>query len=464
MAGSVTAGHRPERQWPLTGRDQELTRTLDALGAGARIVVVHGSAGVGRSRYLAEVARRCADRGEHVVELAGSAILSSVPLGVLSSHLADLAVYDGASADPARLFADAGARLTAGSPGHRVVLAVDDVSLLDATSVLLVAQLAAAGRARLVATLRQGDPLPEPLVAAWSATRDHRLDLAPLDPAAVHALLEGVLEGTVAQRAASALHERSGGNPLYLRELVLGALGDGSLAQAAGLWQLTGTPTATPALRDLVLGRLAPLDAASRDVLDRLAVCGALRPDQLPGDGVRRTLASLEEIGLVELRGRTAVLAEPVHGTVLVQTMSRLRVEDLLTEQAALLAERAGGSPDDLQVTMWQLEAGVPARPDVVAAAARYAAETGDRASVIRLTDAGLRSAPDDPALLLLHAEAALRLGRAEDALAALARHPATEDPGGAAVADAVTVAAVGRATAQAHLHRLDPRAAVAVV
>jgi DNA-binding CsgD family transcriptional regulator/tetratricopeptide (TPR) repeat protein len=416
--------------WPLLGRERELDAALTALSGPARLVAVHGPAGVGKSRLLTEIAARTSARGDHVVEVAGSAILGVVPLGALSAQLPGLSPYDGTPADPARLFTEAATALAHEAAGRTTILVVDDATLLDSTSLLLVAQLAAAGRLRLVFALRAGDPLPDPLVATWSAARDVRVDLEPLTPATTMAVLEGALDGPVAHRTAATLHAASGGNPLYLRELVLGALADETLHATNGVWQLAGDTRATPTLRDLVLARLAPLGPEARDAMERLAVCGELRPDQLPGDGVRRALAALEDAGLVRVGERGAAPAQPVYATVLVQAMSRLRIEDILTEQAALLAGRADGTSQALLVTRWQLEAGLGADPALIVAAARYAAGTGDHLLVLRLTEAGLRNAPDDGELLLLHADALLRAGRSEEALDTLERLRGAGRPG----------------------------------
>lgn len=447
MAGSTAVGSPADRQWPLTGRDRELEAALNALHAGARLVSVHGAAGVGKSRLLAEVAARLAASGTHTVQLGGSAILAVVPLGALSAQFPGLSPYDGSAPDPARLFAEASAALARAAAGRPSVLVVDDATLLDATSLLLVAQLAAAGQARLLVSLRPGDPLPEHLVASWNAARDLRIDLAPLGADAARALLEGALGGAVAHRTVATLLSASGGNPLYLRELVLGARDAGTLTDATGVWQLAGDLSATPTLRELVLARLGQLDAAARDVLERLAVCGELRADQLPGDPatvVRPALAALESAGLVAVTASGVSIAEPVHATVLTASMSRLRVEDVLAEQALLLAERAGGSPDLLQVTLWQLEAGLAVDAEVILTATRLAAGAGDHAAILRLAGAGLRAHPDHAELLLLLADAQLRTGQVDAALATLARHPSGADlagSGGARIARLIAVA-----------------------
>jgi DNA-binding CsgD family transcriptional regulator len=420
--------------WPLTGREVELDSLSTALAGSAQIVLVHGPGGMGKSRFLTEIAEQAVADGAYVLHLVGNAVLAAIPLGVLSSHLLDIDLYDGSAPDPARLFAEAGAAFRREADGRPVVMVVDDITLFDSASVLLVAQLAAAGRVRLVAGIRYGDPVPEALVAAWSAARDVRIDLGPLSPEAVRNLLESVL-GRVAHRTAAALHEATGGNPLYLREVVHASVADGSLCAKDGVWQVAGglgpTPTVTPALRDLVLARIAHLDRTSRDVLERLAVCGALRPDQLarglpdnPGTGqVRRLLADLEQTGLIRATHDTVRLTHPVYATALTRSLPRLRVQDILTEQARVIAGQRDETPDLLQVTTWQLEAGISADPEVLVTAAQHATLAGDHGVALRLAAAGLEAAPEHPELLLVHAEALLRSGRTDEALASLGRH-----------------------------------------
>lgn len=461
MSSSATVGSPADRQWPLVGRDRDLEAALHAIEAGARLVSVHGPTGVGKSRLLAEIATRLAASGMHTVQLGGSAILAVVPLGALSAQFPGLSPYDGTTPDPARLFAEASAALARAAEGRASVLLVDDATLLDSASMLLVAQLAAAGRIRLVVSLRPGDPLPEHLVVSWNAARDLRIDLEPLGIDAARSLLESALGGTVAHRTVATLLSASGGNPLYLRELVLGARDSGTLTDATGVWQLAGDLSATPTLRELVLARLGQLDAPARDVLERLAVCGDLRPDQLPGDPatvVRPALAALEAAGLVDVAATGVTIVEPVHATVLTGSMSRLRVEDILAEQAALLAARAGGSPDLLQVTLWQLEAGLAVDADVILTATRLAAGTGDHAAILRLAGAGLRAHPDHAELLLLQADAQLRTGQVDAALATLARHPSGANLAGSGGAR------IARLIALAQLTGRGPLAALAVL
>ncbi len=399
--------------WPTSPRVAERESALGALRGSARIVTVHGPAGVGKSQFLTDLGEALGV-GFLVIPVSGSGILSAIPLGALYGQLGDLDL--GALAgDPPRLFAEATAALARLAGDRQVVVLADDIAALDSVSLTLLAQLAAAGRARLVATLRQA--MPEPLFAAWNGTRDTRIDLRPLDVDAVRGLLETYLGGQVAQRAAAALSEQSGGDPFYLRELVTGALASGSLSEAEGIWQLTAAPDATPSLNDLVLARLRQIDPRARALLERIAVCGRVRAEQLPGDGVRDLLALLEREQLVVIDADGVSASQPIYATVLTSSLSRLQVEDILVEQADAL-DATGRDP--VRVASWRIEAGRDADPAVVVTAAELASWSGDPATVLRLTEAGLRREPDNARLRVLRADALMRRGQSLEALSVL--------------------------------------------
>jgi predicted ATPase len=66
----------------------------------------------------------------------------------------------------------------------------------------------------------------------------HRIDLAELDLDQIDRLLQAVLRGPVTRRAVRELYAVSGGNLLYLHELVHGALTSGALRRNDHLWEL----------------------------------------------------------------------------------------------------------------------------------------------------------------------------------------------------------------------------------
>ncbi len=68
----------------------------------------------------------------------------------------------------------------------------------------------------------------------------------------------------------------SQGNPLYLRELVVGSIDAGVLTRREGLWRFRGDVRVTPQLAEVVMARMAPLPPAQRDAMEILAIGGSL--------------------------------------------------------------------------------------------------------------------------------------------------------------------------------------------
>jgi DNA-binding CsgD family transcriptional regulator/tetratricopeptide (TPR) repeat protein len=428
--------------WPLAGRAAVVERAAAALAGHVRTLVISGASGVGKSRIAGAVGEALGAQGWTVLAASATSIMSSVPLGaLLPLFSADRVQLAQAASDPGMLLHRAIAALEDRGPGPRV-LVLDDLGLLDPLSTTLVAQLVASDALRVVATIRSGDPLPDPFISMWSADRALRIELPPLDGDTIEELLAGVLGGPVAHRTAADLHRATGGNPLYLRELVVGALDAGRLVAQSGVWHLTGDPVGSPALRDLILARLAQLDADERDVVDRLAVCGELPASQLRSVGARAALGRLESAGIVDVGPRLDVrLAHPQYAAVVAGSLSRLRAADLLLEQAELLDVGGTGATDALRAVTWRLAAGVESDPELLLSSARLARQAGDHPTVERLSAAALSVGGPRADVLLLRGEALLRMGRVDDALADLRAADALAPDGELAVAVAATTA-----------------------
>jgi len=102
-----------------------------------------------------------------------------------------------------------------------VALCVDDGQLLNDASAALVHQLAVAGEAFVVVTLRREARVPDALRALWKDELCPLVELAPLERAHIASLLARALGGPVDGASATALWELTRGNALFLRELVL---------------------------------------------------------------------------------------------------------------------------------------------------------------------------------------------------------------------------------------------------
>lgn len=416
-----------DEAWPLVGRDALVDRAAAALAGPARTVLAYGPSGIGKSRVMQAVVERLADAGWCVLSASGNTALSAVPLGALAPVLAgDPVTMVTAAGDPVSLFAAASAAIREVAVGRRTVLAVDDVSVVDSVSVGLIAQLVETGALRLIATVRESDPVPDGLLSLAAAGDAVRLDVGPLGVEEVSELLTRVLGGPIAHRDAVELHAASHGNPLFLRELAIGAADHGSLVSADGLWQLVGEPVGTPALRDLIRARLRVLGEDERDTVERLALCEPLAFDEFGRPGAPEALAKLEMRGLIrvdESGARMRVgLAHPHYASAVRDSIPRLRAVSLLLEQADLVASRPMRPADELRVAIWRLDAGRPSDAGVLARSASLARMAHDRRTAERLAAAAVAAGADDAASLLLHGELLWSLGRAEEALEALGR------------------------------------------
>ncbi|KRE21004.1 LuxR family transcriptional regulator [Agromyces sp. Soil535] len=416
-----------DEAWPLVGRDAVIERATAALNGPSRSVLVYGASGIGKSRVMHTVAERLADDAWCVLAASGNTALSAVPLGALAPVLAgDPVAMITAADEPVALFAAASAAVRGIAGGRRTILTVDDVSAVDSVSVALIAQLVETGMLRLIATVRESDPVPDGLLSLAASGDAVRLDLAPLDVDEVSELLTRVLGGPIAHRDAVELHRVSHGNPLFLRELAIGAAEAGSLVAADGLWQLVGVPVGTPALRDLIRARLRVLGDDERDTVERLALCEPLAFDEFARPGAPEALAKLELRGLIrvdESGARMRVgLAHPHYASAVRDSIPRLRAVSLLLEQADVVASRPMSPGDELRVAIWRLDAGRPSDAELLARTAALARMAHDRRTAERLAAAAVAAGADDAGTLLLHGELLWSLGRAEDALATLAR------------------------------------------
>jgi DNA-binding CsgD family transcriptional regulator len=422
-----------QSQWPLTGRDEQLDQITAVLRSHfVSIVVLTGESGVGKSRLAAESAATLTVDGWAVIRVAATAMLTSTPLGALIPAISpgrdaiDVVVRDSlAIFDLVRESIDRLAK------GNRVVMIVDDFSLLDPLSMTVIIQLVAANVVRLIATVPSGESLPDAFVSMWTDDSALVLEVQPLTIGDCETLLNAVLGARVAHRTAVALHERSGGNVLFLRELVIGAVQDDQLQEHDGVWQLLGKPLGTPALHDLIRARLQHLNAPQTALIERLAVCHPLTTEDLPPDA-RQSLVELEHAGLViveERRGRTwLALSHPQYDESVRGSMSRLATVDLLTDEAALVSARTMSPEDELRVALWRLDAGVESDPDILFRATHLAVLGGDHPRAERLAAAAIDAGAPPAEMLLLQGTAIWTLGRITEALVILERAAAEDE------------------------------------
>ena len=363
--------------WPLTARTAELdvfTRVWNS--GGSRSVTVCGPAGVGKTRLAEEFCTLAARGGKPQGRATASRAAAAVPLGAIA-HLLP-AVVD--MADPVRGFAQV-ARVLGGSERGRIVL-VDDLHWLDSASAVLLRQLIDTGSIRLIGTMRTGEPINDAVELLYSGDSMCRIDLTAFDLPQVDQVVRAALGGPVARQTVHRLHDSSGGNALYLRELVSGALRAGSLACDGEIWALAeGRTAGTPRLAELIERRLASGPLAARPALELLALCEPLPLADAQAVAGTEVLIGLEAAGLVrartDRRGTSLTLAHPLYAESLREQITPLRRREVLLEQVERARARgAAGESDARRIAAWQLEATGSAEPALLteaASLARYA-------------------------------------------------------------------------------------------
>jgi hypothetical protein len=176
--------------WPLTGRSAEMRVIQDALSdPDSSGIVVCGSAGVRKSRIAREALSCAESKGCEVRWVVGTSSARALPLGALASRACP------ADGDSLQLVRRVIASLTSASPGTQVVVGVDDVHLLDDLSTFVLHQIVQRATAKVVLTVRDGDPIPAGVQELWTGGRFDRLDLQPLSQDESTALVSATLGG-----------------------------------------------------------------------------------------------------------------------------------------------------------------------------------------------------------------------------------------------------------------------------
>ncbi|TML22714.1 MAG: LuxR family transcriptional regulator [Actinobacteria bacterium] len=412
----------------MVGRDDEL-RHLRQLVASARprVAMVSGEPGIGKSRLIQELLAGLP---------AGTAVLvgQAEPGSLGRPYELLLDALDGAAdaqpellaglTDPGRSAVErmhAGlalvARLIRGRPA---VVVFEDLHWADSESAALFERIAELpGPRLLVGTYRPEEVTSRQPVAALLARLERRhevthLRLERLGPADTSALLAGATGQPVPYRTAMALHQRTGGNPFFLEELLRG--------QDADLETLCDQPLPW-SLAEVLRRQLGELDPATRTVAEAAAVLGQRIPFDLlatvTGEAEGALIGALRELvarGVLvesdndEFSFRHALLREALTGQLLGRQRRRLH-------EAALDALLAGGEADPALVAHHARGAGRYA--DLVSAARRGTASylaIGSAYQALQLAELGLEEVPEDIELLSGAARAAWLAGLIADA------------------------------------------------
>jgi DNA-binding SARP family transcriptional activator/tetratricopeptide (TPR) repeat protein len=306
------------RSAAFIGRDYEFGELLMALGHASagrgRLVVLAGEPGIGKTRLVDELIAHAKARGVRTLVgrcweaggappywpwvqslrtfvrdsdvavlrslvVAGSAELAQI-LPELRHQLPDLPEPAEVGSEGARfrLFEATAAFLRAASEKQPILLFLDDLHGADASSLLLLRFLAReldSMRVLVVVAHRNVDPTPTPALAEalGDVAREpitRRYSLAGWTRREVAECVENAASGLASSELVAELHEKTGGNPLFIGEIVRLLAIEGVPVRTTGDVRL-----AIPeSVRDVISRRLSHLSAVCHGLLVLASVIG----------------------------------------------------------------------------------------------------------------------------------------------------------------------------------------------
>jgi DNA-binding CsgD family transcriptional regulator/energy-coupling factor transporter ATP-binding protein EcfA2 len=287
--------------WPMIGRSDEVRQALTALEGDAdfRGVVLMGDSGVGKSTLAHALADILESRDLNVRFVLCTETGRTVPFGAFY-WLTNLAT----TCEPAVMLAAAQRAL---EREENLVVAVDDAHLLDPLSASLVYHLAAAGRARLIVTITSGHAVPDPVTALWKDRLLDTLHVEAFTRQQTELLARTVLGGDVATELIDELQDRTAGNPLFLRGLLIPGRENGVLVRTDAGWQLHGSLRGDRQLYDLLEFRLRSFEPEELEAVEILGAAEVLDWE------VMRGLCDADAVGRLERQGIIQLVADQSH-------------------------------------------------------------------------------------------------------------------------------------------------------
>lgn len=393
----------------LLERERELGRIERAVeaarGRSGSLLLIEGSAGIGKTALLEAAARNARGAGLSVLAARATEIEREFPFGAVRQLLEPAlraaapddreALLSGAAAPAATVLGVAATAQAPPDPGpgtlHALhwllanlaeaeprLLILDDAQWADAESLRFLAflspRLADLPVAVLVAARAEEPEALAALAATASDPASLPVTLSPLSEAATEAILSENLAETVAPEFGRACYAATGGNPFYLRALVEVLREDRILptADSADAVLELGPQTVTRA----IFTRIARLPDPASSVARALAVLGdgselrhAAALAGVAVDEARAAIDNLVRASILE-HGPGLCFTHPILANAVYADIGPAERAEL-HRRAATELEASGAAPEE---TAAHLLAVPPAGDDAVVAALRAAA------------------------------------------------------------------------------------------
>lgn len=385
--------HHAEGAWPRVARDDQLEEILAALEERPpRLQLVEGEAGAGKSVLALQAATTLP--GGRSVTVTGLAERATTPLGAFAEVLGAL------DAEPGATVSTVVATIAHSLHG---ALVVDDAPRLDRPSAEVVRRLVAGFGIPVLATAREGEQLPGPLLRLEQDGLVRRHRLGGLSADEVSRLLEARFRVPARGDDVHRLVLQTEGNPLHLRILVESAIEAGEVLHRGDAVQFMTAADGSQELVAVVASRLAALSDEARRVLSVVAITQPVpRSSLVASRGREAALAELASHSMIvsdpegdRVRVAHPLLAEslPEAGDVGKESVRILRSSgDPARRFGAVEVERRTGAPLDAQELVW---------------AASYASARGDQRTAAGLAEIALGLPAPRPVAFAAHLAAA---------------------------------------------------------
>lgn len=351
------------RTWPLAGRDDLLGEVMAVLEAsGVMGVALTGGAGVGKSRVAWEAAERAAAQGWTVRRISATATSRHVPLGACAQWTDDV------GGGEAALVRRVGEAVVAGSDPGRLLLVLDDAHLLDDLSVLVVQHLVDSGTARLVMTLRTGEPTPAALNELGKNGHVVWREVMTLSREHVDAVLAAAFGAPPDRGCSDRFWKFTGGNMLFVRRLAEQETDAERLAVTDGVLRWSGDVVVSGSLADLVEHEVGALRGPVLDVIDTIAVAEPLDRRWLSLLAEQDAVEEAEQRGLIRIADEQVYLGHPLFAEIRRTRCGSVRLARLRGRVATAMGEGGSAAVVVKRGLLW-LESDLALQPELLTAA-----------------------------------------------------------------------------------------------